>query len=208
MPASSSDIKNTLRRALRERRHALSATERRAAAKIITARLATARAFRVAARIACYLPADGEVDTAAIIERVHTLGKELFLPVLSRIDHDRLWFARVQPDTPLRPNRYGILEPRVIPRLLVRAPTLDLILMPLVGFDAGGHRLGMGGGYYDRSLAFLAHRQHWRRPHLVGLAYECQKTSDLPHDPWDIPLDAVVTENTMYTVNTTDVDNV
>jgi len=71
---------------------------------------------------------------------------------------------------------------------------LDLILLPLVAFDKSGHRLGMGGGYYDRTLAFLAHRRLWRKPHLLGTAYQFQQLETLPTQPWDIPLDGIATE--------------
>ena len=70
--------------------------------------------------------------------------------------------------------------------------------MPLVGFDQQGYRLGMGGGYYDATLAFMQHRRLWRKPRLVGVAYECQRVETLPHDPWDMPLDAVLTERQLY----------
>jgi 5-formyltetrahydrofolate cyclo-ligase len=80
----------------------------------------------------------------------------------------------------------------------MRARELDLILLPLVAFDESGQRLGMGGGFFDRSLAFLAWRQHWRKPHLIGLAYDFQKVAALPREPWDVPLDAVVTDQNVY----------
>ena len=99
----------------------------------------------------------------------------------------------------MKPNRYGIPEPMdTQPR---SARQLDLLLIPLVGFDSAGHRLGMGGGYYDATLAFLRHRRHWRKPRLLGVAYECQKVEALPHDPWDMPLDAVLTERRLYRFN-------
>jgi 5-formyltetrahydrofolate cyclo-ligase len=68
----------------------------------------------------------------------------------------------------------------------------------LVGFDRACHRLGMGAGFYDRSLAFLQQRRHWRRPRLIGLAHECQRVEALAPKPWDIPLDAVITEAAIY----------
>ena len=70
--------------------------------------------------------------------------------------------------------------------------------MPLVGFDLNGYRLGMGGGFYDTSLAYLRRRSAWKKPFLMGIAYECQKVETLPRDPWDIPLDAVLTEKKLY----------
>jgi 5-formyltetrahydrofolate cyclo-ligase len=80
----------------------------------------------------------------------------------------------------------------------VRAQELDLILMPLVGFDDRGNRLGMGGGFYDRSLEFLRHRQHWRKPHLLGIAYDFQRVNGLTADPWDVPLQGVITDQAVY----------
>ena len=98
-------------------------------------------------------------------------------------------------------NRYGIPEP-AHPNKARNFPlrSLDLVLMPLVGFDTQGNRLGMGGGYYDRSFAFLHRHSHWRKPHLMGTAYEFQRLSKLDAQPWDVPLDAIVTEANLYKV--------
>jgi 5-formyltetrahydrofolate cyclo-ligase len=192
------DSKVALRRRLREERRAIAPAARRIAAEELAERLSAMRAFRTARRIACYAPVDGEIDTAIVMERMARLNKRCYLPVLSRIDYDRLWFAPAHTRVARARNRYGILEPRVPPQQLVRARELDLILMPLVGFDDNGHRIGMGGGFFDRSLAFLAWRERWRKPHLIGLAYDFQKLSTLPREPWDIALDAVVTDRDVY----------
>jgi 5-formyltetrahydrofolate cyclo-ligase len=192
------ESKIEIRQRLRQCRRELSADAREKAAEAVATRLAHTRLFHQSRDIAYYLPADGELDTAAIAEHLHHSHKHGYLPVLSRIGHDRLWFALAKTDARFGENRYGILEPRVPARELVRAQALDLILLPLVGFDTRGHRLGMGGGYYDRSLAFLRARQHWRRPRLIGLAFECQKLAAVPHDDWDVPLDAIVTETALY----------
>lgn len=98
----------------------------------------------------------------------------------------------------MRPNRYGIAEPvhRGLHLCSVRA--LHLVLLPLVGFDARCNRIGMGGGFYDRSFAFLRGRRCWRRPLLVGLAHECQRVDAIKPRPWDLPLDAVVSERRIY----------
>jgi len=191
--------KTDLRRTLRAQRVALSPAQQAQAARALAVRVSATRLFRVCRRIACYLPADGEIDPARVLERIWGLNKFCYLPVLSRIRHDRLWFAPVTPGAALRPNRYGILEPRVPARRLVRAQKLDLILLPLVGFDARGHRLGMGKGFYDRSLEFLRHRQHWRKPHILGLAHDFQRVDRLPADRWDAPLQGVVTDKAFYT---------
>jgi len=190
--------KTDLRRSLRIRRNTLSAEERRLAARQLALNVAGTRLFLTSRRIACYLPNDGEIDTGGIIERVGRLRKTCYLPVLSRLLHDRLWFARIGAETEFTPNRFGIPEPVVGARELVRAQELDLILMPLVGFDDDGNRLGMGGGFYDRSLEFLRHRHHWRKPHVLGLAYDFQRVNGLVPDPWDIPLQGVATNRAVY----------
>jgi 5-formyltetrahydrofolate cyclo-ligase len=190
--------KSELRHELRARRRALDPTQRAQAAERVCRNLVEARLFRVSRRIACYWANDGEIDPRAIVAHAQRLGKRVYLPVLSRVWHDRLWFAQVTADMKLRYNRFGILEPHVPARALVRARALDLILVPLVGFDGAGNRLGMGGGFYDRSLAFLAWRRHWRKPHLVGLAYEFQRLARLPANAWDVPLAAVVTDRSWH----------
>lgn len=190
--------KSELRRSLRARRNALTPDDQRLAAKRLAANLAGTRLFLTSRRIACYLPNDGEIDTAAVIEHIRRLRKTCYLPVLSRLSHDRLWFAEAGPETKFTPNRFGIPEPVVKASELIRAQELDLILMPLVGFDGKGNRLGMGGGFYDRSLEFLRHRNHWRKPHLLGIAYDFQRVNGLAPDPWDVPLQGVVTDQTVY----------
>lgn len=187
-----------LRRSLRARRNELTPDDQRLAATRLASNLVGTRLFLTSRRVACYLPNDGEIDTGPVIERLRRLRKTCYLPVLSRLSHDRLWFAEAGLKTKLAPNRFGIPEPVVKSSDLVRAQELDLILMPLVGFDDEGNRLGMGGGFYDRSLEFLRHRQHWRKPHLLGIAYDFQRVNGLTADPWDVPLQGVITDQTVY----------
>ena len=187
-----------LRRTLRTQRRSLSAEDQKLAARALAANVAGTRLFLVSRRIACYLPNDGEIDTRLVIEHIRRRRKILYLPVLSPLAHDRLWFAATRPETKLVPNRFGIPEPSVPARDLVRAQELDLILMPLVGFDDQGNRVGMGGGFYDRSLEFLRHRTRWHKPQVLGIAYDFQRVKGLAPDPWDIPLQGVVTDRTVY----------
>jgi 5-formyltetrahydrofolate cyclo-ligase len=98
----------------------------------------------------------------------------------------------------MRRNRYGIPEPSRRTGRQRNAQGLDVLVLPLVGFDGDCNRLGMGGGYYDRSLSYLSQRRHWRRPHLIGVAHECQRVPHVPVCPWDMPLDLVVTERGVY----------
>lgn len=109
-----------------------------------------------------------------------------------------LLFAPFEPGCRMRANKFGILEPLCEQKHLLKPRQIDLMLLPLVAFDGTGNRLGMGGGFYDRSLAHLRHRQHARKPYLIGLAHECQKTGEISAESWDIPLDAIVTEEQVY----------
>jgi 5-formyltetrahydrofolate cyclo-ligase len=187
-----------LRRQLRAERNAIDPRHQAAAAERAAAIVRRSNRFRVSRRIAFYIAGDGEIDTQGLMEYAWSVGKTCYLPVLSHLVGDRLWFAPANPDTPMVINRFGIPEPAVHSRQLLDTRHLDLILMPLVGFDERGNRLGMGGGFYDRSLAFLRTRRIWHRPRLIGLAHESQKVDRLPTQPWDIPLQAVVTDRRMY----------
>jgi len=192
------DSKLELRTKLRAQRRALSAAAQRRAAAELAARVAATRWFGVSRRIAAYVANDGEIDPSAVIERIWRMRKHAYLPVLSPLRHDRLWFARVEPGMDYVPNRFGIPEPTVKRAALVRAEELDLIFLPLVAFDLMGNRIGMGGGFYDKSLAFLRQRQHWRKPHIVGLAHEFQRIEKLTPDTWDVPLAGIVTDAASY----------
>jgi len=147
-------------------------------------------------RIAAYLAADGEIDPAPLLKYLWSAGKQIYLPVLVPFSPYKLWFARFNPDDLLAFNRFGIPEP--VQRHLIKPSALDLVLTPLVAFDIAGHRIGMGGGFYDRTFAFLQRRQHWHKPDMVGLAYEFQKQATIKPNSWDIPLDAVATESRIY----------
>lgn len=180
-----------IRRDMRQQRHSLPARERARAADRLARHLVRTRPFRRARRVACFLSSDGEIDTNPVIRAAWRLGKQVYLPTLAPFGPRRLWFRRYRPNTPLERNRYGIPEPRGGRRLDGRE--LDLVLTPLVAFDDRGRRLGMGGGYYDRTFAHLR-QLSWQRPRLLGLAYAFQRVGPLPAEPWDVPLCGVVTE--------------
>ena len=187
--------KNQLRQEMRQRRRALSHTARSHAAYALAEQVAASRLFQTSQRIAFYLPNDGELDLQPLIEYAWQVNKHCFLPVIGPRNSRRLWFLPYTADTSLQMNRFGIPEPVHHPGERQFKPhALDLILLPLVAFDQNGHRLGMGGGFYDRTLAFLAHRHHWRKPRLLGTAYQFQQLKKLPVQPWDIPLDGIATE--------------
>ena len=190
------DERSLLRRQMRASRRALSAARQRTAAAEVAHRVATSRPFRSARSIAFYLPADGEIDPRPLLELAAALGRRTLLPVLAPLGHGQLWFRPWRPGEPLRANRFGIPEPTTRQRL--PATAIDLVLLPLVAFDRYGNRLGMGGGFYDRSFAFLRRRQHWHHPTLIGLAHEIQRVERLPSAAWDVPLDAIVSDAGWY----------
>ncbi|WP_248769344.1 5-formyltetrahydrofolate cyclo-ligase [Pseudomonas sp. MWU12-2345] len=187
-----------LRRLLRKARRALSASKQRQAARGLYRQLAQHPLFRRARHISLYLPTDGEIDPRLLLREAQRRGKHTYLPVLSAWPRTRMVFQRIRPGEKLQPNRFRILEPRVKLAAQRKVWTLDLVLLPLVGFDVEGGRLGMGGGFYDRSLAYLARRQSWRKPTLLGLAHECQKVAKLNQASWDVPLQGTVTDRAWY----------
>ena len=191
--------RNTLRKQIRTCRQQLSITEQQTATRHLTQNLCSLPVFQRSQHIAFYLANDGEIHLDDVMETAWKRGKLCYLPVLRGNSDKRLWFARYQPGDKLICNRFMIPEPDVPSRHLIHAWSLDLLLLPLVAFDKKGNRLGMGGGYYDRTLAYLTRRQIWKKPRLFGVAHEFQKTATplTPHD-WDIPLDAVVTDRCHY----------
>lgn len=191
-----------LRRMLRKARRALTPSEQRQAALGVYRQLAQHPLFRRAKHISLYLPTDGEIDPRLLLRAAQRRGKATYLPVLSAWPRTKMVFQRVRPGEKLLPNRFGILEPRVNAHRQRQVWALDLVLLPLVGFDDAGGRLGMGGGFYDRSLAYLARRYRWRKPTLLGLAHECQKVGRLAQASWDVPLAGTVTDKQWYVAET------
>jgi 5-formyltetrahydrofolate cyclo-ligase len=187
-----------LRNRLRGARRALSGREQRAHSERVARLLSGSAVFQRARRIAVYLTDDGELDLGPVVARARSSGKRLFLPVLRPRPQRSLWLCEFRPGDPLRSNRFGIGEPDPRRRRPVVPWGLDLVLVPLVGFDEAGNRLGMGGGFYDRSFAYRRRRRCWHKPRLIGIAHECQKLRHITHRGWDVGLDGVVTERCFY----------
>ena len=177
------DGRQALRRRLRAARRAVPESERPAAAAAIDRALARLGLPRPGSRISAFHPFDGEIDPAIVLRRAARLGCRVYFPVVTSLRSHRMRFVASAED----PGRERI-DPR----------WLDLVLVPLVGFDPRGHRLGMGAGLYDRHFAFLRHRRAWRRPRLVGVAFEAQKVARLAEAPHDVLLDGIVTERGVY----------
>ena len=187
-------VDRNLRRQLRLARRSLSAADQRRHAQRLVDWLGQHPLFLRARRIGAYVAADGEIDPGPLLFRAQAYRKQCHLPVLRPHPRRKLWFVPVHPGDPLAPNRFGIPEPSLRNGKIRLAWALDVLFLPLVGFDGQGNRLGMGGGYYDQTLAYLSPSSHWRRPLLIGLAHECQRLERLEARPWDVRLDLVVTE--------------
>ena len=189
---------NVLRKQVRALRRAMPAAERHQAARQLTSRVTSLQVFVIAQHIAGYLAFDGELDPALLLEHAFAMGKQVYLPVLTGKPAAQLLFAPYHPDTVLVPNHFGIPEPEVPQAQLWPSQRLDLVLVPLVAFDSSGTRLGMGGGFYDRTFAFRRNPVHLPKPRLLGLAYELQKFPALLRQSWDVPLDGIATEKALY----------
>lgn len=191
------ETKTGLRSQLRAVRASVTPEARRRAATAIVRLALRAGWLRQGRRIGLYMPAKGELDITELLTRAMAMRVNCFLPVVPPARQRKLGFTRMTGRDDWTHNRYGIPEYAVW-RPKIRARRLDVLFMPLLGFDRQGYRMGMGGGYYDTTLAFLRYRQQWRRPYLIGVAFEAQQVDSLPIDPWDVPLDAVLTERQIY----------
>ncbi|SDR70952.1 5-formyltetrahydrofolate cyclo-ligase [Halopseudomonas xinjiangensis] len=188
------DDRRILRRRLRSARRALTPAQQRKASQELLRQLIHHQLFIRSRHIAFYLANDGEIDPAPLLAAARRLGKHCYLPIVTGWPADRMHFQRISRDQRWTKNRFGIVEPVANRQRQAPVWRLDLVLLPLVGFDSTGNRLGMGGGFYDRTLAYRRRRKQWTRPVLLGLAHHCQKVERLPTASWDIPLDGIVTD--------------
>jgi|SRR5471030_898350 len=187
-------IRQHLRNEVRQRRKNLSPEQQQQFAHQAAERIALHPRIQAATTISVFLSFDGELDTAPLIEQLWARGKQLCLPVLHPFSAGHLLFLRYTPDTPLIRNRLKILEPVLDVRQLIPLSQLDIILTPLVAFDEQGQRLGMGGGFYDRTLEKWRHRG----PYPIGLAHDCQQVEGLPVEEWDVPLPEIITPGRVW----------
>jgi len=193
MPVSGTE-KSQLRKQLRARRRALSAVQQQNAARDLFALIKRQPAIRKANRVAFYWANDGELNVEHVINWCLQNKKRCYLPILKSLSSQELLFLPFDQHTSFKKNRFGILEPQV-PRHRALPPwQLDIIFLPLVGFDRDGGRLGMGGGFYDRAFAFKQ-RSLSAKPCLLGVAHSCQEVDSLPLQSWDIPLHAIATDS-------------
>lgn len=181
-----------LRRSLRQQRQDLPAQQRLQASLAVAEQILSLPELDAAQRIGIYWAVRGELPLLHTVLALQRLNKEIYLPVIQA--DNRLMFALWQPGQPTQANAFGIPEPQTEVSTLIAPHMLDLVLVPLIAFDDAGGRLGSGAGYYDRSFAFLSEHARPAHPFLLGIGYAFQKLASVQAQSWDIPLDAVVTD--------------
>ncbi len=188
MKSTQQTLRNQLRQQIRKTRANLTALQQQQAENSITQQALALIEERNAQHIALYLSFDGEISTEKLIKTLWAQGKQVYLPVLHPFNPNHLLFLRYLPDTPMLKNKFGIWEPKFNVQNVLPLDELDILFTPLVAFDKQGNRLGMGGGFYDRTL------QNWQNSSFipVGLAHQCQQVEQLPTEAWDVPLHQIL----------------
>jgi 5-formyltetrahydrofolate cyclo-ligase len=183
-----------IRQTIRQHRRALTPDQQQLFADQAAHRMMVYTPVMMAHTVALFLSFDGELDTRPLIEQLWRSGKKVYLPVLHPFSPGNLLFLHYHPQSVLVVNRLKIQEPKLDVRDVLPLNKLDVLITPLVAFDTQGQRLGMGGGFYDRTL------QNWQQHglHPVGYAHDCQQLDALPVEKWDIPLPAVVTPSKVW----------
>jgi 5-formyltetrahydrofolate cyclo-ligase len=189
------NTRQSSRKKLQQLRTKITLSEQKIASAIITEQLSHQPIFLRSQTIASYQAIQHEINPSALIYKAWQINKNCYLPVLQG---QKLLFCAYQADTLLKKNHLNIPEPPLALDTCISPGDIDLVLVPLVGFTERGQRLGMGGGFYDRSFAFLLNSPRPARPFLLGLAYEWQKLAALTEKNWDVPLNAVITEKQIY----------
>lgn len=188
-----------LRKIKRQQRQSL--TDKAMYSQQIVAQLLADSAYRNAHDLAVYLALPEEVQTQPLITAAWEAGKKVYLPVVIR-KGQAMRFAPYTPDTTLVQDAMHLDVPDVEVSQYIDATQLDMVVAPLVAFDAKGNRIGMGGGFYDRTFAFK--KQNTEKPLLIGMAYDVQQVEHIEVQAWDVPLDRVVTEKNVYIVSQND----
>ncbi|WP_174869092.1 5-formyltetrahydrofolate cyclo-ligase [Pectobacterium polaris] len=198
--SSTAASRQQIRQAVRQSRRLLTPEQQTYFAQQACERVMAHPKIIQAESVAVFLSFDGELDTTPLIQQLWQQEKRVYLPVLHPFRAGYLLFLRYAPDSELVRNRLKIMEPRLDVRQVLPLPQLDVLLTPLVAFDHLGQRLGMGGGFYDRTLQYR--NQMSRGPYPIGLAHDCQQVDALPVESWDIPLPEIITPSRHWQWNT------
>lgn len=194
-------MKQDLRNQLKNKRAELNADLQQKKSANIVAIVRKSEAFKQAINVGFYHSVRGEADPAELCNSsaLSENPKKFYLPVLSPNEKQGLLFGEVTADTQFKINKFSIPEPVFDLNQLITGESLDLVLVPLLGFDTSGNRLGMGGGFYDRSFSFK--KSGKTKPLLMGFAYDFQQVSALSAEEWDVPLDFIATESQLFEVS-------
>lgn len=208
--------RNQIRSLIRTKRKSLNDIEQQKLSRELLDQLTARTDVLSANNIALYLANDGELDPMLFIQWCWQNNKNVYLPVLHPFSAGNLLFLHYQPSSSMQKNKYGILEPKLDVRLIKKVNDIDIIFTPLVAFDQTGNRLGMGGGFYDRTLSTwfkqycIENKRNAEhkinnanaiapvKPYPIGLAHDIQLIDEVPSQLWDIPLPAIVTPSTQY----------
>jgi len=182
-------MKDQIRQTLRKQRANLSPDSFNKMSSAIAKHVKSSDIFRKANKVGFYHSVRGEADPSSL----QTPDKQFFLPVLSKNLDEGLVFIELNETTTFENNKFAIPEPVYDEEKIVAGNALDLVLVPLLGFDKNGHRLGMGGGFYDRCFAFK--KLNNTKPVLMGYAYDFQEVDGLEPESWDVDLDMIATES-------------
>ncbi len=186
-------VKQHLRNQLLQQRNSLDSDKQIQTSKIIAKHVMNSKIYKNAKNIATYHAVNFEADPAPL---QHDSQKQFYLPVLAKDKKQGLLFAPLHENSQFKLNQFSIPEPVCPANEQLKGEQLDLVLVPLLGFDCRGNRLGMGGGFYDRCFAFKNHQETTPdTPLLVGFAYAFQQLDTLDPECWDVRLDFIVTEN-------------
>ncbi len=184
-----------LRLQIQQQRSALGSAEQLHASQRLADQISQSELFKQSEKIAFYQAHGGEIDPAPLLKLAWKSGKLCYLPVVDGNGANQLYFAPVEQDTVLIPNRYQIAEPEHQLNQRCPAEALDLVLVPLVAVDSSGNRVGMGKGYYDRSFAFMLNNSQRQKPFLLGLGHDFQLVETLVRNAWDVPLNGLATNS-------------
>ena len=183
-----------MRQDKRRARAALDQAQLARAAEALASRIFELDAYHRAQRIATYFAVNGEISLDPVIDDALAAGKQVYLP---NLDKESLRFSPYFREQKMRINSFRLPEPDVGDDDMLQPVELDLVLAPLVVFDAARNRIGMGGGYYDRSFA-MRKDPRVTEPVLIGVAHELQKADEIVPEDWDVRLDMVVTDVAVY----------
>jgi 5-formyltetrahydrofolate cyclo-ligase len=186
-----SNLKQSYRQSMRERRQAISSDEQVLASQKLAQQYQQHFKSLQSTNIAIYLTNDGELDTGHLIETLFNVGHSLYVPKISTSQPGEMKFCRLKSDREFITNRFGIKEPLI--NEFIDIVEIEIIFLPLTAFDINGNRLGMGGGFYDRVLS----KEHHPSLKSIGLAYDFQEIEHCPVQSFDQPLNNLLTPTRM-----------